>query len=61
MFMKIRIYSNITIVRTLRPDWLLGVRIKTSRVSVLGTYISILKTWISMTNIYMTSRYMLIT
>ena len=39
--MKIRIFH------TLRADWLKGVRINTSRVSVLGTY--------------MTSRYMLIT
>ena len=34
-------------VHTLRADWLYGVRINTSRASVLGTY--------------MTSRYMLIT
>ena len=34
-------------VHTLRADWLYGVCIKTSRVSVLGTY--------------MTSRHMLIT
>ena len=39
MFMKIRI------VHTLRAYWLYGIRIKTSRVSVLETY--------------MTSRYML--
>ena len=38
---------KIRIVHTLRADWLDGVRIKTSRVSVLVTYI--------------TSRYMLIT
>ena len=38
---------KIRIVHTMRADWLYGVRIKTFRVSVLGTY--------------MTSRYMLIT
>ena len=38
---------KIRIVHTLRTDWLYGVRIKTSSVSVLWTY--------------MTSRYMLIT
>ena len=38
---------KIRIVHTFRDDWLLGVRIKKSRVSVLGTY--------------MTSRYMRIT
>ena len=38
---------KIRIVHTLGADWLYGVRIKTSRVSVLGTY--------------MNSRYMLIT
>ena len=38
---------KIRILYMLRADWLKGVRIKTSRVSVLGTY--------------MTSRYMLIT
>ena len=27
-------------VNTLRADWLYGVRIKTSRVSVLGTYMT---------------------
>ena len=37
---------KIIIVHTLRAGWLYGVRIKTSRVSILG--------------IYMTSRYMLI-
>ena len=31
---------KIGIVHTLRADWLYGVRIKTSRVSVLGTYIT---------------------
>ena len=41
------IFINIRIIHTLRADWLYGVRIMTSRVSVLG--------------IYMTSRYMLIT
>ena len=38
---------KIRIVHSLRADWLQGVRINTSIVSVLGTY--------------MTSRYMLIT
>ena len=38
---------EIRIVHTLRTDWLQGVRIKTSGVSVLGTH--------------MTSRYILIT
>ena len=38
---------KIIIVNTIRDDWLKGVRIKTPRVSVLGTY--------------MISRYMLIT
>ena len=41
------IFMKISIVHTLRDDWLYGVRIKKFRVSVLGTY--------------MTSRYMLIT
>ena len=40
-------FMKIGIIHTLIADWLYGVRIKTSRVSVLG--------------IYMTSRYMLIT
>ena len=31
---------KISIVHTLRPDWLYGVRIKTSRVSVLVTYMT---------------------
>ena len=31
---------NIIIVHTLRADWLYDVHIKTSRVSVLGTYIT---------------------
>ena len=31
---------KIRIVHTLRADWLYGVRIKTSRVSVLGTYMT---------------------
>ena len=31
---------KIRIVHMLRIDWLLGVRIKTSSVSVLGTYIN---------------------
>ena len=38
---------KIRIVHTLRTDWLYGVRIKTFRVSVLGTY--------------MTFRYMIVT
>ena len=32
------IFMKIRIVHTLRADWLYGLRIKTSRVSVLGTY-----------------------
>ena len=43
---------NIGIVHMLRADWLYGVRIKTSRVSVLGTY---------MTSIETIYRYILIT
>ena len=34
------IFMNIRIVHTLRADWLYGVRIKTYRVSVLGTYVT---------------------
>ena len=41
------IFIKIRIIHTLDADWLYGIRIKSSRVSVLGTY--------------MTYRYMLIT
>ena len=40
-------HRKISIINMLRADWLLGIRIKTSVVSVLG--------------IYMNSRYILIT
>ena len=39
------IFMKIRIVHTLRADWLLGVRIKTSRVSVLGTYMTFIYTY----------------
>ena len=43
------IFMKIRIVHTLLADWLYGVRIKISRVSVLGTYMTYIYIYILIT------------